>query len=663
LAVYVRNLYSRKRKWPKVLGFTFLAFFVLSIGAYFAFRQSFLDRAIAKAKSKISSEYQSVLSIGSYQFSGINSVEMNQVCLLSPLKDTLAYFPRLELSVRMLPLLQKKVLFGAVESEGGKISLIKNDSLGCNFCTFFKGKKEPVDTTQKRNIARLLYRSIDKIFDILPSDLMVSNFQTTFRDNRGLTTFFLERIELDDEDLEGTFWFEEGTGRHFMAIAGEVDRGDLTGTINLKPKGQNWVQLPLLESKLGLKFAFSELNLSLEDVDYGGGELEVKGNGTVKNLGVFHPRFSDSMVFIPHADASFATLFGADFAELDSSTSIDFNGIPGKVYARVQTGDNPDYRLKISTYPVQAQTFFDALPSGMFGSLTGTKAKGKMDFFLDLHLNGTKPYQSTFDAGIHQEGFKLLSFGKARLDFFNAPFEYTPIENGQALRSRFIGPENVYFVSYSEIPSYLKNAILTCEDPSFFGHKGFVMEAFKNAIAKNYQTKQFKVGGSTISMQLVKNLFLSRKKTLSRKIEEALMVWLIENQGISSKQRMFEVYVNMIEWGPGVYGLGEASDFYFGKSPSQLTLPECVYLATLIPRPKQYRSFFDTFGELQSYAARHSESIARRMVSRGLLAETDTIGFDPRIRLSGRAMSGFQLNDTVPLIFEEDLGEQDEIFE
>jgi hypothetical protein len=645
------------------VGFTFLAIFILAIGGYFTFRQSFLDRAITKAKEKVAQDFQSQLTIGSYQFSGFNSVEMNQVCLISPLKDTLAFFPKLELSVRMLPLLQRKILFGSVETDGGRIQLVKNDSIGCNFCTFLKGKKEPKDPSQKRSIARLLYRSIDKVFDLLPSDLMVSNFQTTFLDNHGLTTFYLERINLDDQDLEGTFWFDEGSGRHFMAIAGEVDRGDLTGTLNLKPKGQNWVQLPLLESKFGLKFAFSELNLSLEDVDFGGGELEVRGNGTAKNLGVFHPRFSDSMVIIPHADASFSTLFGEDFAEIDSSTSIDFNGIPGKVYARAQTGEHSDYQLKISTYPVQAQTFFNALPAGMFGSIAGTKAEGKMDFYLDLHLDGEKPFKSTFDAGIHQDGFKLLGYGKAQLDFFNSPFEYTPIENGQPMRSRFIGSENVYFVGYSEIPSYLKNAILTCEDPSFFGHKGFVMEAFKNAIAKNYKTKQFKVGGSTISMQLVKNLFLSRKKTLSRKIEEAMIVWLIENQRISSKQRMFEVYVNMIEWGPNVYGLGEASDFYFGKSPSQLSLPECVYLATLIPRPKQYRSFFDAFGELRPYAVRHSEVITKKMASRGLLTDTDTIGFDPRVRLSGRAMNGFQLNDTVPVIFEEEPLEQDEIFE
>ena len=143
-----------------------------------------------------------------------------------------------------------------------------------------------------------------------------------------------------------------------------------------------------------------------------------------------------------------------------------------------------------------------------------------------------------------------------------------------------------------------------------------------------------------------------------------MIVWLIENQRISSKQRMFEVYVNMIEWGPNVYGLGEASDFYFGKSPSQLSLPECVYLATLIPRPKQYRSFFDAFGELRPYAVRHSEVITREMVFRGLLTETDTLGFDPRVRLSGRAMNGFQLNDTVPVLFEEPLDEiEEEIFQ
>ena len=78
-------------------------------------------------------------------------------------------------------------------------------------------------------------------------------------------------------------------------------------------------------------------------------------------------------------------------------------------------------------------------------------------------------------------------------------------------------------------------------------------------------------------MQLVKNVFLSRKKTIARKAEEALIVWLIENNNLTSKERMFEVYLNIIELGPGIYGVGEASRFYFNKKPAELTLSESIF--------------------------------------------------------------------------------------
>src|SRR6185295_15378504 len=110
--------------------------------------------------------------------------------------------------------------------------------------------------------------------------------------------------------------------------------------------------------------------------------------------------------------------------------------------------------------------------------------------------------------------------------------------------------------------------------------------------AANYKAGKFVRGGSTISMQLVKNVFLTRNKTIARKIEEALIVWLIENNRLSSKERMYEVYLNLIEWGPNVYGIGEASRFYFYKSPADLSLAESIFLAMIVPRPKGFKYNF-----------------------------------------------------------------------
>src|SRR5699024_10541060 len=132
-------------------------------------------------------------------------------------------------------------------------------------------------------------------------------------------------------------------------------------------------------------------------------------------------------------------------------------------------------------------------------------------------------------------------------------------------------------------------------------HEGFVPKAIKASIATNFKERAFKRGGSTISMQLVKNVFLKREKTLARKVEEMLIVWLIEHNNIITKERMFEVYLNIIEWGNNVYGIGEAARYYFLKDPAQLNVGESIFLASIVPRPKSGLYRFDANGVLKSF--------------------------------------------------------------
>ncbi len=141
---------------------------------------------------------------------------------------------------------------------------------------------------------------------------------------------------------------------------------------------------------------------------------------------------------------------------------------------------------------------------------------------------------------------------------------------------------------------------MTAEDYNFFTHKGFNEKAFRVSLATNFKTKKFKRGASTISMQFVKNAFLNRNKTLSRKAEEILIVWLIENQRIISKERMYEIYLNFIEWGRNIYGIGEASRYYFAKSPSNLDIGESILLSYVIPSPKATLSRFYPDGSVKT---------------------------------------------------------------
>jgi monofunctional biosynthetic peptidoglycan transglycosylase len=139
------------------------------------------------------------------------------------------------------------------------------------------------------------------------------------------------------------------------------------------------------------------------------------------------------------------------------------------------------------------------------------------------------------------------------------------------------------WVPFEQIPQILKHTIRIAEDAGFYWHKGIDLEELKEAIKKNIQEKRFARGGSTITQQLAKNLYLSTKKSIVRKIKEYLIARKLEKA--LSKDRIFELYLNVIELGPGIFGVQAASLHYFRCPIGNLTLEEIVRLVAVLPRP------------------------------------------------------------------------------
>lgn len=149
-----------------------------------------------------------------------------------------------------------------------------------------------------------------------------------------------------------------------------------------------------------------------------------------------------------------------------------------------------------------------------------------------------------------------------------------------------LGPKNPYYVPWSKISPYVKWAVILSEDAKFYKHSGVDYEAIKEAFKKNLEVGKYVRGGSTITQQLAKNVFLTRDKTIVRKIKEIIIAFILEAR--LKKSRILELYLNAVEFGPMVYGIGHASHFYFGKSPSSLNPFESALLAALLPGPKLY---------------------------------------------------------------------------
>lgn len=170
------------------------------------------------------------------------------------------------------------------------------------------------------------------------------------------------------------------------------------------------------------------------------------------------------------------------------------------------------------------------------------------------------------------------------------------------------------FKPLSQISPLVIKATLIAEDDKFWSHKGFDFEAMGKAMEKNWRQRKFASGGSTISQQLAKNLFLSPAKTPIRKIKEAILAWRLENK--LSKRRIIELYLNYAEWGDGIFGIELAAQHYFGKSASDLDGWEAAQLAASLPNPRRFNPAGNS-----SFSAERAEHIHKIMLMRGIIPE------------------------------------------
>ncbi len=172
------------------------------------------------------------------------------------------------------------------------------------------------------------------------------------------------------------------------------------------------------------------------------------------------------------------------------------------------------------------------------------------------------------------------------------------------------------YIPYNSISPYLKKAVLVAEDAAFFSHQGIDYNELREAIKTDWKKKRWARGGSTITMQLAKNLYLSTSKSLTRKISEAVLARRMDDQ--LSKARIFDLYLNYIEWGDGIFGCQAASGVYFDCSASELGPEQAIRLASIIVNPRKYDPFADT-----KRMVNRRKWIAQKMLQYGHLTEEE----------------------------------------
>ena len=627
--------FPKQKIYKAILIFLFVLA-MLSLGLYF-FRDSLLKQAIAKVTLKMNTEYDSKFSVKSATFEGLSGIKLTDVILVPKNADTLCHIQKIETSISLSSLLIGDVQVGTLKINNGYIQLVKKGKVR-NFDAFLKRDKSDTDKNEKRKYATFAYRIISKLLNLVPTDMKLENLNFKIDDNGKKASIAINKLVLDNKQLETNLHVQSKNFDQRWNIKGFADPRNKKADIRFFNLDTGVIRVPYLDERYNFKASFDSIRLNVANIDKDGSELHIDGYTSITNLKINHPKIASKDVVIKNARFDYRFLLGDDFISIDSTSTMQLNKIKVKPYVSYNTEKDTVYTLKVDIPKMQAQDFIVSLPDGLFTHFQGMEATGSFDYKLDFKFNKNRPNTLVFDSKLSKQDLRITKYGEADLNKLNGEFVYRAIIQNVLQRPVLVGNANPNYTPIDQISPYLQKCVLTTEDPSFFSHRGFINEAFKQSILKNIRTKKFSRGASTISMQLIKNVFLTREKTLSRKLEEILLVYILENNRVVSKQRMLEVYFNIIEWGPNVYGIGEASQFYFQKSPSALSLDECLFLATIIPKPRKFMYQFNDEGNLKDYAVKNQKFLSNLMLRRGILVSEDTIMRLP-VYVSGNARS------------------------
>ncbi|MBI2379072.1 MAG: transglycosylase domain-containing protein [Deltaproteobacteria bacterium] len=273
--------------------------------------------------------------------------------------------------------------------------------------------------------------------------------------------------------------------------------------------------------------------------------------------------------------------------------ALEVNGIPSEVSLDIQTGEGSprfSFEFALKTIPI----------AKLMSSIPGAQVPPNLEnlppnilFALTFGMRGELRDAKTWEPRLDRRVIGVEGVAGSGLEFLRTSFDYWPLrETDRATTPLRTGPETSKWVRYANLPYIQRRAIQVSEDANFFLHDGIDIEEIRNAIEDGLTSGKRTRGGSTLTQQLVKNLFLSRDRTAQRKVQELVLTYLIE--AALTKEEIFETYANVIEWGPSIYGLTDAAWYYFGKSPRGLTVKEMCYLTSIIPGPILFHKYFES---------------------------------------------------------------------
>jgi hypothetical protein len=346
-------------------------------------------------------------------------------------------------------------------------------------------------------------------------------------------------------------------------------------------------QLPLHDAEAGTLSAELEFAASSSD------QVGIEGNLRLRKLALASERIAPEPVENINIDVGGKGVWHPD----DRLLQIERGQIRmGKTQVLIEgelerTSEHYRVDLTAKLPPTRCNDVVGAIPEDVLGSLARFEWSGNWSALTQISLDSRELEATELSIRVRN----LCQFETTpkwvRVEQFQEPFRHRAVEPDETVFEMRTGPGTAYWVAFADISPFVPAAVISHEDGGFYDHGGFAPWAIRDALVRNLEEGRYVVGASTISMQLAKNLYLRREKTIARKVQEVILTWWLENA--LNKDEILELYLNVIEYGPSVYGLMHAAAYYFGRQPIELSPAEAAFLACILPSPKNYHVSYE----------------------------------------------------------------------
>ncbi len=402
-------------------------------------------------------------------------------------------------------------------------------------------------------------------------------------------------------DLAGGYG---GVAGQLWTAKGDLDPNAVTASIDLvAAKFQLDRLAPILENSPIVDYQATSVDTQLH-LDLARDGAKFAGNFHLRGLNVNYWRISDKEVRDLDVSGEIAGSFDRTTRKLELtqgnfvSRNVPFS-ITGTVVQATHVIEVPSEdkdkcnsphnlqsaSLRLVIPSIDCQRMHDAIPVELAPYMAGYRLRGVFDADIHLDVDWTDLDATQLDGHVGINHCKVVDEPADSPKRLKDEFEhYVEVEKGE-WASFVVGPSNPDFVPLDQISPYLRGSIMSSEDFGFYHHHGFIPSEFKSALVTNLKKCKFAYGASSITMQMVKNVLLTPEKTLARKLQELFLTWHVENT--LDKDRIFEIYLNVIEYGPGLYGIGPAAREYFGKAAKDLNPVEAAFFSSILPNPKE----------------------------------------------------------------------------